>query len=110
MALTAEQLRDAIGYAWSGRSVSDVDRLAFATRELPTCRALVERYAPSAPEAVRESACIRIAGALAEGRFGAFQSNEVKAINMSAIFRISGAMGLLRPFKVHRALAVGEGD
>ena len=110
MALTAAQLRDAIAYAWAGRAESPADRLAFATRELPTCRALVEQYCPQAPEDVRESACIRIAGALAEGRFGAFQSNEVKAINMSAIFRISGAQGLLRPFKIHRALPVGGDD
>ena len=108
MALTAQQLSDAIDYAWSGRSVSDPERLAFATRELPTCMALVEQYCPQAPSSVKDSACIRVAGALAEGRFGAFQSNEVKAINMSGVFRISGAMGLLRPFKVHRALAVGE--
>ena len=107
MALTAAQLRDAIAYAWAGRSESPADRLAFATRELPVCKALVDKYCPQAPEAVRDSACIRIAGALAEGRYGAFQSNEVKAINMSAVFRISGAQGLLRPFKVHRALAVG---
>ena len=107
MALTAEELRDSISYAWAARSVSDDDQLAFATRELPTCRALVEAYCPQAPESVRDSACIRIAGGLAEGRYGAFQSNEVKAINMSAIFRISGAMGLLAPFKIHRALAVG---
>ena len=109
MALTAEQLRDRIAYAWAGRSESPADRLAFATRELPTCRALVEQYCPQAPEDVRESACIRIAGFLAESRFGGFQSNEVKALNTSAVFRLSGAMGLLRPFKVHRALPVGEG-
>ena len=67
-----------------GRSVT-TDQLAFAARELPTCRALVEAYCPQAPESVRDSACIRIAGGiLAEGRYGAFQSNEVKAINMSA--------------------------
>ena len=71
MALTAEQLRDAIAYAWSSRTVSPADRLAFAARELPTCQALVERYCPQAPESVRDSACIRIGGALAEGRFGA---------------------------------------
>ena len=72
MALTAMQLADAIEYAFAGRAVSEIDRLAFATRELPTCRALVDRYCPQAPETVRESACVRIAGALAEGRFGAF--------------------------------------
>ena len=107
MALTAEQLRDAIGYAWAGRSVSPEDRLAFATRELPTCRALVDQYCPNAPEAVRESACVRIAGFLAESRFGGFQTNEVKALNTSALFRLSGAQGLLRSFKIHRALAIG---
>ena len=107
MALTAEQLRDAIEYAWSARSVSDADALAFVTREGPTCEALVEQYAANAPAAVKESACVRILGALAEGRFGAYQSNEVKAINMSAVFRISGAQGLLAPFKIHRAEPVG---
>ena len=110
MALTSAQLSAAIKYAWAGRSVSDVDSLAFATREGPTCQLLVEQYCPQAPQAVKDSACVRLLGALAEGRFGAFQSNEVKAINMSAVFRISGAQGLLRPFKVHRALAIGEGD
>ena len=110
MALTAEQLRDAISYAWAGRSVSDVDRLAFTTRELPTCQAMVERYCPQAPEAVRDSACVRLVGFLAESRFGGFQSNEVRALNTSALFRLSGAQGILRAFKVHRALPVGGGD
>ena len=110
MALTAAQLSDAIAYAWAGRSVSDVDRLAFATRELPTCQALTEQYCPQAPASVKDSACVRIAGFLAEARFGGFASNEVKPINTSAVFRLSGAQGLLRPFKVHRALAIGEVD
>ena len=107
MALTAEQLRDSISYAWAGRSVNDVDALAFATRELPTCRALVESYCPQAPQAVKDSACIRIAGFLAEARFGGFASNEIKPINGSAVFRLSGAMGLLAGFKIHRAEPVG---
>ena len=106
--ITAAQLKDGIAYAWSGRSVSATDQLAFATRELETCKALVEIYSPQAPIKVKNSAIIRLAGFLAEARFGGFQSNEVKAINTSASFRLSGAHGLLRPFKVHRATAVGE--
>ena len=108
MALTAQQLSDAISYAWSNRAVSPADRLVFATRELPVCQAMVEQYAPDAPDDVKESACVRLAGGLAEGRFGTFQSNEIKPVNMSAIFRISGCQGLLRPWKIHRATAVGE--
>ena len=110
MALTAEQLRDAISYAWAGRSVNDVDALAFATREGPTCEALVEAYCPQAPQAVKDSSCIRILGFLAEARFGGFASNEVKPINGSAVLRLSGAQGLLAGFKIHRAEPVGGGE
>ena len=51
MALTAEQL----AYALSADT-------ATAERLLPVAVALVDRYAPSAPEAVRDEAAIRCAG------------------------------------------------
>ena len=82
--------------------------LPLAERLLPTCAALVQRYAPAAPEAVQNEAAIRCAGYLAEQPKAAIRSSrlddlevEYNASSISAL-RHSGAMGLLTLWKVRR--------
>ena len=80
MALTAAELKDALSYAFAGRSVSAGDQLALATRLLPVAAALVTRYAPTAPAEIREEAEIRIAMFYAESRGGSASTDEVKTV------------------------------
>ena len=108
MALTAAELKDALSYAFAGRSVSAGDQLALATRLLPVAAALVTRYAPTAPAEIREEAEIRIAMFYAESRGGSASTDEVKPLNLSAAFRLSGAAGILSPWHIRRALPIGE--
>lgn len=68
--------------------------------------ALVENYAPSAPEAVRCEAVIRTAGYLYEQPSGAVRSNREGEVqtdyaptHLSAL-RHSGAMALLSPWRI----------
>ncbi len=85
-----------------------------AQRLLPVAEALVERYGADAPAAVRQEAAIRTAGYLAErpawGPGGdsetigpMVKSRDYAADALSAL-RHSGAMSLLSPWKVRRAL------
>ena len=79
-----------------------------AGRLLEVAKALVERYAPAAPEAVQNEAAIRCAGWLFEQPSGAITresqgeiSTSYAIASMSAL-RHSGAMGLLSVWKVRR--------
>ena len=103
--ITATELRDAIVYAYSGRKLSAGSQLAEATRLLPVGRAIVERYADAAPEAIGNEAIIRICGYFAEARYGGFVSNQTKipAASHAAAFRNSGAQALVSPWKRRRA-------
>ena len=85
-----------------------------AGRLLPVAQALVERYGADAPAAIRREAAIRTAGYLAErpawGPGGdsetigpMVKSRDYAAGEVSAL-RASGAMALLSPWKVRRAL------
>ncbi len=74
--------------------------------------ALVERYAPAAPQAVKDEAVIRAAGwladqppAVAKETVGPM-SVEYMPARQSAL-RHSGAMAMLSPWKVRRAGAIG---
>ena len=74
--------------------------------------ARVERYAPGAPQAVRDEAVIRFAGYLAQADFGTLrqetigpQTNEFVANHANA-WRNSGAAMLLAPWRVRRAGAI----
>ena len=71
--------------------------------------ALVEREAPGAPPAVKTEACVRVIGYVAQADFGAVIEESTvgnKTVqwttNHAAIFRNSGAKGLLAPWKVRR--------
>ena len=77
-----------------------------------TAAALVERYAPGAPQAVRNEAAARCAGWLfeapASGARMEAQGEVRTAFSPAATgaLRSSGAMGLLSPWKVRRAGAI----
>ena len=86
--------------------------LVRATQLLAVATAMVENYAPAAPDAVQDEAVIRCAGWLAEQPAAAIRSEQVGEIvtgyatsNMSAL-RHSGAMALLSRWKVRRAGAI----
>ena len=86
---------------------------ASATRLLPVASALVERYAPDAPEVVLNEAVIRCAGWLNEQPAAAVRSESIGDVetayapSMHSALRHSGAMALLSPWKVRRAGAIG---
>ena len=71
--------------------------------------ALVERYAPDAPAAIKCEAVIRCAGWLREApSYGARMESEGEisttfSPSMTGALRHSGAMALLSPWKVRRA-------
>ena len=75
--------------------------------------ALVERFAPAAPEAIKNEATIRAAGWMREQPAAAVRSETVGDISTSfaathtSALRHSGAMALLSPWKVRRAGAIG---
>lgn len=78
-----------------------------------TAAALVQRYAPAAPQPVKNEAVIRTCGWLKDQPSAAVRSTTVGPLsidyapsNMSAL-RHSGAMALLSPWKVRRAGAIG---
>ena len=95
-------LSDAIGVT----AESALDRLG------STAAALVEAFAPGAPQPVKNEAVIRTSGWLAEQPTAAVRSESVGAISSSyapthmSALRHSGAMALLSPWKVRRAGAI----
>ncbi len=99
--LTAAQLAEAVG----------LDS-ATAARLLAVAGALVERYAPDAPDAVANEAAIRTAGWLAEQPSAAITSESEGDIRTSyaptmlSALRHSGGMALLSPWKIRRAGAI----
>ena len=99
--ITAAQLAEAIG-----------TDSATATRLLPVGTELVNRYAPSTPDAIANESCVRVCGWLAEQPAAAIRSDKIGDIetdfaptHLSAL-RHSGAMALLSPWKVRRAGAI----
>ena len=74
--------------------------------------ALVERYAPDAPEALQNEAVIRVVGWLVGTNPASVVSESVGsletsyAVGQKSALRHSGAMALLSPWKVRRGGAV----
>ena len=74
-----------------------------------TAAALVQRYAPDAPEPIKCESVIRTAGWLREApSYGARSESEGDIStsftpSMTGALRASGAMGLLSPWKIRRA-------
>ena len=104
VALTADELAAAAG----------IDG-PVAARLLPVVTAIVEEYAPMAPEALQNEAAIRLAGYLdtsGGSGFGAIRGSKVGPVevepvtNNSAAFRNSGAEALLSRSKRRRAGAI----
>ena len=87
--------------------------LALADRLHPVAVALVERYAPLAPEEVQNLAVERCAGWLAEQPSASLRGHTLGpmsldfAPSMISALRHSGAMALLSPWKVRRGGAIG---
>ena len=76
--------------------------------------AMVEAYAPGAPQALKDEALIRFAGYLAGSDFGGIVSEnsvgsaQVEYVtNHAAMFRNSGAAALLTGWRIRRAGSIG---
>ena len=84
----------------------------FAERVLAVASARVTRYAPGAPDEIHNEAVIRLAGYLAQSDYGGISEETVgpmtvkRPVNHAAMFRNSGAAGLLAPWRTHRAGSV----
>ena len=82
---------------------------ATATRLLPVVMALVNRYAPAAPDAVANEAAIRAAAWLIEHPAASVRSESAGDIStsyaptMTSALRASGAMSLLSGWRIRRA-------
>ena len=103
--LAAQELSNATGF---------VDGYALASRFGPVAGELIQRYAPGAPQAVKNEAAIRIIGWLKDQPAFALRRTENErgqeveyqtAQNMSAL-RHSGAMALLTAWKIRRGGAI----
>ena len=101
--ITSAEIVDATGIAFAGRRVSPADHLAYVERLRPVALALVEQYASAAPEAIQSEAIVRFVGAMLESGYGAKFTSQVRPLNHSAMFRTSGAQGLLYPWHPRRA-------
>ena len=99
--LTAEEVATATG-------APEAD----AVRLLEVAAALVERFAPDAPEPVQDEAAVRVAGwlhGMPHSSIGSERAGELEVgymrSHLSAL-RHSGAMALLSTWKVRRAGAI----
>ena len=103
LALATSTLKDAIS---PGAADATIQRLG------ATAAGRVEKYAPGAPEAVKEQAVIQYAGYLIQSNPGPVTKIDVGAVNIekqvnhAAAFRHSGAMALLSPYKARTAVAI----
>ena len=99
VSLTVAQLEERVGVAIGARA----DGL------LAMVRARVDRYAPGAPVAVQNEAALIFAGWLFQAGAQARQvfpaDGEGRPVNASRAFTLSGAQGLLSPWRVPRARA-----
>ena len=110
---TETELDAALAYLsplWGLSATDDAERMHGI---LLAASALVEEYAPQAPQAIRNEAVVRIGGYAAQSDYGGFRSETIgdKSVEYhldhQAMFRRSGAMGLLTRWKVRRAGAIG---
>ena len=91
MALSIAALRSAIRAGDSARETVEVTRLRnFAV-------AFVNRYAPNAPETIRDEAAIRLAGYIFDSPSASGQARHANA------FLNSGAQAIVGPYKARRA-------
>ena len=105
--ITAEELAAEIGIYLDARP----DDISRARRLLEVAREKVEEYAPRAPIALKNEAIIRFAGYLTGSDYGGVASESVGPRSVAytppstnaAMFRNSGAAGLLTRWKRRRA-------
>ena len=96
-------LKDAIS---PGASDATIRRLG------ETAGAHVDRYAPGAPQAVKNEAVIRFSSYMIQSNTGPITSLDVgrvnieRTVNHAAMFRLCGAQSLLTHWKVRRAGAI----
>ena len=105
--ITAAELSERIQGPGGTLALSEVEAL------LEAALALVDRYAPAAPAALRREAVIRIAGYWAEADFGAIAKEGVGprdltwVTNHAGAFYRSGAAGLIGPWRNRTAGVAG---
>ena len=86
------------------------ERIRYWENLLAVGTALVDRYAPAAPEAIANEATVRCCGYLHEHTLSAMSQlsdgHQEASFNTGALsaLRHSGGMAILSPFKVRRAL------
>ena len=96
--------------AVAGRA-AESDEDAASLGELAAAR--VEREAPGAPQAVKDEAVIRLAGYWAGSDYGSIRKESIGPRDIEYItnhanaWRACGAYGLIAPWKVRRAGAIG---
>ena len=115
--LTVAALAGALGEVDSDGMVQE-PALTALTRRLAVVTAIVERYAPGAPEAVQNEAAVRYAGYVhgsAGTSYGAFLGAKIGdgfdvefPQSHGPAFRSSGAAAILSPWKVRAAGVIGE--
>ena len=104
--ITAAQLADRI----QGAAAESTDR---AAELLVVATAMVQQYAPAAPDVLQNEATIRLAGYLAQSDFGPIVKETIGpravdyVVNHAPAFRNSGAAMLLSRWRVRRAGAIG---
>ena len=76
--------------------------------------ALIEEYAPRAPQAIKNEAAIRFAGYISQAPSGSIQKLDLKGIAVefrqappASAFQLCGAKALLTRWKVRRGGAIG---
>ena len=67
--------------------------------------AILERRAPSAPEAVRDQAVLRVTGALYDERGVTGGEEASRPISHSALLQACGALALVKPWVIRRLLS-----
>ena len=101
----AEQLKSAV----QGAALESDER---ANQLGAVASAMVEEYAPGAPQELKNEAVIRFAGYLAQSDFGTIRKEDIGpqsfeyVTNHAAMFRNSGAAALITRWKIRRAGAI----
>ena len=75
-------------------------------RHVDAATALVEAYAPSAPNAIKDEATLRATAYMYEDRGDLYADAEVARVPRSGVLRLSGAKAVLSPWRKQRALVV----
>lgn len=101
--LTVQQLSYQLRLVADTTDTVEEPQLSVLTGLLDTATALVNRYAPHAPDAVHNEAATRLAGFLYDVPPG-------QAGRMQNPIRDSGAMALLSSYRIQRAHALEEGQ